>query len=282
MKTFVATSVALAMLLAGPSPALMSADEIEIIKSDKLVDIGTHSLRVVLSDVANSEYTIVLEAGGGVDSDSYKAVQDRLAESTGMRVISYDRSGWGKSELGPERFNAGNEVAALKKCLELMGYEDKLVLVGLSYGGFLIQVFAHQYPESVCGMVLIDPMNVFFVDEFGLDNLNAVTPYFENPVDDSQRAGNRMVDHFSESISLIRGKLLPAGIPAILLTAGVFPLEPELWRDCHRKLVAGSESHQMVIAEGNHHDIVQENPDLVIETITELIDQLEGARSAIP
>jgi pimeloyl-ACP methyl ester carboxylesterase len=274
MKTFVTTSVALAMFLAGPTAVLMSADEIEIIKSDKLIDIGTHSLRVVLSDVAKSEYTIVLEAGGGVGSDSFKAVQDRLAESTGMRVISYDRSGWGKSELGPEKFNAGDEAAALKKCLELMGYEDKLVVAGLSYGGFLIQVFAHQYPELVSGMVLIDPMNVFFVDEFGLENLNAVTPYFENPVDDSQRAGNRMVDHFSESIRLIRGKLLPAGIPAILLTAGIFPLEPELWRDCHRKLVAGSENHRMVIAEGNHHDIVQENPDLVIETITELIDQI--------
>ena len=274
IKSIVLAGIVLAILTAGPACASGGADDVEIIKSDKLVDIGTHSLRVIVSEVEGSEFTIVLEAGGGMDSDSYSEVQDRLARSTGMRVVSYDRSGFGKSELGPDKFDAGDEVAALKKCLELMGYEDNFVLAGLSYGGFLIQVFAHTYPELVSGMVLIDPMNVFFVDSFGLDNLNAVTPYFDDPATDSQKAGNRRVDHFPRSLELIRGKAVPAGIPAILITSGIFPIEPELWRDCHRKLVAGSEAHSMIVAEGNNHDIVRENPGLVVETIAGLIERI--------
>jgi len=269
------TVVILCVVFTFPASTMAIENDVEIIRSERSVNIGTHSLRVVISDVEGSEYTIVLEAGGGMNSDVYRGIQERIAESTGHRVISYDRSGFGKSELGPEKFNASDEMAALKKCLELLGYEGRFVLAGHSYGGFLIQVFAHQYPKLVSGLVLIDPMNVCFVDRFGLDNLNAVTPYFKNPSDDSQRAGNRMVDHFPESLSLIRGKALPAGIPAVLLTAGNFPMEPKIWRDCHKGLVSESDNHRMVIADGSSHDIVHDDPDLVVSTINELVGKIE-------
>lgn len=243
---------------------------------DKLVDIGTHKLRVVLSDVEASEYTIVLEAGGGKDSESYRAIQQKLADQTTTRVLSYDRSGFGRSELGPPQFDAGDETAALKKCLELQGFKDKLILVGLSYGGFLAQVFTHQYPELVSGLVLIDPMNVGFVDRYGLERLNAATPYFDEPTNDWQIAGNRMVDSFAESLKLVRGQELPDEIPVILLTSGIAPFDPDLWRSCHEELVAGSENHTMIVAEANQHDIVDENPDLVLKTVLELLDRVRS------
>jgi pimeloyl-ACP methyl ester carboxylesterase len=266
----VATSILLSSVLAcGPA----GEDPVEIQRSDKLVDIGTHKLRAILSDVATSEYTIVLEAGGGKDSESYKAIQDKLAKLTGTRVMSYDRSGFGQSQLGPAQLDAGDEAAALKKCLESLGIKDKLILVGLSYGGFLAQVFTHQHPDLVSGLVLIDPMNVVFVDSFGLGRLNSVTPYFNEPTEKWQIAGNRMVDAFAESLKLARGKDLPDGIPVILLTSGIAPFDPDIWRGCHEELVAGSENHTMVVAEGNHHDIVDENPDLVLKTIMDLLDR---------
>jgi len=152
-----------------------------------------------LSDV-KSEYTIILEAGGGKYSEAYQEIQDSLVQQTGTRVMSYDRSGFGRSELGPEEFKATDEIKALRKCLEEQGFKNKFILVGHSYGGFLIQIFAAHYPELVSGLVLIDPMNSKFVDRFGLDNLNKVTPYFEKPTQKHEKAGNRMVDCFEESI----------------------------------------------------------------------------------
>jgi hypothetical protein len=73
---------------------------------------------------------------------------------------------------------------------------------------------------GISGLVLIDPMNVKFVDRFGLDNLNAVTPYFPNPTENFEKAGNRMVDFSSESFAAMRGKELPKQIPVILITSG--------------------------------------------------------------
>jgi pimeloyl-ACP methyl ester carboxylesterase len=243
-----------------------------IVKSDKLVDIGTHKLRVVLSDIPG-KYTIVLEAGGGKNSESYQAIQDPLASLTGIRVMSYDRSGFGQSELGPEKFNAMDEVNALKKCLEIQGFIDSYILVGLSYGGFLIQLFTALYPELVSGLVLIDPMNVKFVDRFGLGNLNAVTPYFENPTQKYEKAGNRMVDFFPEALEAMRGVELPNQIPVILITSGNPPFS-DVWRKCHQEMVMNSGMHQLIIAEGNSHDIVEENPELVSKTIIELTNRI--------
>ena len=245
----------------------------KIVKTDQFVDIGTHKLRVVLSDVP-SDYTIILEAGGGNYSDAYQKIQDTLAQLTGMRVLSYDRSGFGQSELGPDDFNALDEVGALKKCLELQGLNNRFILVGHSYGGFLVQLFTLQYPDLVSGLVLIDPMNVKFVDRFGLDTLNAVTPYFDDPTTNFKIACNRMIDHFPEALEIMRGQELPQQIPVVLITSGNAPFSQDIWRQSHQEMVRGSEKHKLIIAEGNSHDIVKENPELVLNTIVELCKSL--------
>jgi hypothetical protein len=240
-----------------------------------MIDIVTHKLRVVLSDIA-SDYTIILEAGGGMHSGAYKEIQDSLVRLTGIRVMSYDRSGFGQSELGPDDFSAIDEVDALKKCLEIQGFKGNFVLVGHSYGGFLVQLFAARYPELVSGLVLIDPMNVKFVDRFGLDNLTAVTPYFENPKTDQEKAGNRMIDLFPVALDTMRNKELPSQMPVSLITAGNAPFSQVLWRACHEEMVMNSEKHKLIVAETNSHDIISENPELVLNTILELVTSIRS------
>jgi pimeloyl-ACP methyl ester carboxylesterase len=248
----------------------------ETVQTSKFVDVGTHKLHVVLTDRA-SEHTIVLEAGGGKYATAYQAIQDALAERTGMRVMSYDRSGFGQSELGPDDLDAIGQVDALKACLEAQGFRSKYVLVGHSYGGLLIQIFALRYPERVSGLVLIDPMNCKFVDRFGLDELSAVTPYFEEPTEDWQRAGNRMVDLFPQALHYLRGKELPPQIPALLITAGHAPFSETIWRACHEEMVMHSAIHQLMIAKGHHHDILDENPELVLDASVELVHRIRSA-----
>jgi pimeloyl-ACP methyl ester carboxylesterase len=248
---------------------------LNMVSTDQFVDVGTHKLHVVLTDTP-SEYTLVLESGGGKTSTAYQEIQDTLAERTGIRVMSYDRSGFGQSELGPDDFDAIDEVDALKKCLDAQGFNDKFILVGHSYGGFLIQLFTLRYPELVSGLVLIDPMNVRFMDRFGLDNLNAATPYFENPTENYEKAGNRMVDFAPIAIEALRGKELPPQKPVLLITAGNGPFSPGLWRKCHREMVMDSEKHQLLIAEENNHDILEENPELVLSAIIELVNRIRS------
>jgi pimeloyl-ACP methyl ester carboxylesterase len=263
------------MALASCTSETETPTPMSIAQLEKYIDIGTHMLHVIFSDI-HSEYTIVLEAGGGKDSKSYQEIQDDLATLTGIRVMSYDRSGLGQSELGPDHFNAINEVDTLKKCLEIQGFKDKFILVGFSYGGYLIQLFTFRYAELVSGLVLIDPMNICFVDRFGLENLNAQTPYFKNPKDINEKVLNRVVDFFPESFDAMRGEELPPQIPVTLITSGIPPFSKDIWRQCHEEMVMNSEKHQLIIAEGNHHDIVEENPELVVKTVIELINRIKS------
>ncbi|MBN1458889.1 MAG: alpha/beta fold hydrolase [Armatimonadetes bacterium] len=272
-RALVLMMVACCLCLSALSCQWAGSREHEIATSRTFVDVGTHKLYAVLSDAA-SEYTIILESGGGMYSSAYEAVQDTLARLTGVSVLSYDRSGFGQSELGPDDLDSVGEVDALRTCLEAQGIGGKLILVGHSYGGLLVQLFVQRYPELVSGLVLIDPMNIEFVDRFGLDNLNAVTPCFDNPTTNHERAGNRMVDGFSQTLDEMRGKRLPTEKPVVLLTAGCAPFSPDVWRSCHEEMVDGSGLHRMMVAEGNHHDIVNENPELVVSTIAQLVSEI--------
>ncbi len=244
------------------------------VRIEKYVGAGTHKVRMQVSDMP-SDYTIVLEAGGGRFSDVYEGIQDTLSKLTGYRVISYDRSGFGRSELGPADLTATGEVQVLRKCLESMNIKKKIILVGHSYGGFLIQLFAKEFPDLVEGLVLIDPMNVDFVNKFGLDSLNAYTPYFDNPLETWQIAGNRMVDNFQYALEKLRGYELPRNIPVLLITSGNAPFNSAVWRKCHEEMVMNSPFHRLIIAEGCGHDILTENPDLVLYSIIELTNTIK-------
>jgi hypothetical protein len=45
-------------------------------------------------------------------------------------------------------------------------------------------------------------------------------------------------------------------------------------------MVEHSAQHQLIVAEGSHHDIVEENPELVLRTIVRLVDQINSGRVA--
>jgi pimeloyl-ACP methyl ester carboxylesterase len=83
-------------------------------------------------------------------------VHQRIAEFT--EVISYDRPGLGWS--APRRSPASFEVILeeLHALLQQAGVASKRILVGHSFGGLLVSLYAVRYPENVAGLVLVDPV----------------------------------------------------------------------------------------------------------------------------
>jgi pimeloyl-ACP methyl ester carboxylesterase len=84
-------------------------------------------------------------------------VQPTIAENT--RVCSYDRAGYGWSEASPHPRTASHEVKELHKLLVDANIQGPYVLVGHSLGGMLARMYAHNYPDEVAGMVLVDSMH---------------------------------------------------------------------------------------------------------------------------
>lgn len=120
--------------------------------SGKMVDVGGHRLHIYC--VGEGHPTLVLESGAASMSALWGHVQPLAARHT--RVCSYDRAGLGWSEPGPGPRDAVSIARELHALLKNAGEAPPYILVGYSYGGMLIRVYADQYPEQVVGLVLLD------------------------------------------------------------------------------------------------------------------------------
>jgi len=98
--------------------------------------------------------TVILEAGLGEDHRDWEPVQSEIALRT--RVCSYDRLGIGFSQQAPKRATADQKADDLHALLAAANVDGPYVLVGHSYGGMLVRVYAAAYPHDVAGLVLLD------------------------------------------------------------------------------------------------------------------------------
>jgi pimeloyl-ACP methyl ester carboxylesterase len=122
----------------------------------KLVDVGGWRLHInCTGEGPASQPTVVLESGIGDFSVEWSLVQPGVAKFA--RVCSYDRAGDGWSELGPHPRTMHQIVYELHTLLNKAGVKPPLVLVGHSYGGWLVRLYASTYPADVAGMVLVEP-----------------------------------------------------------------------------------------------------------------------------
>jgi len=120
----------------------------------RLVDLGSHRLHLL--ELGQGSPTILLEAGLMSTVLSWSDLQRELSLS--FRVVSYDRAGLGWSDLGPMPRTADRIVDELHAMLERAAIPPPYVLVGHSFGGLTMPLFAARYPEEVAGMVLVDPV----------------------------------------------------------------------------------------------------------------------------
>ena len=107
-----------------------------------------------ISCVGQGNPTVILEAGLGDSSLIWTYVQPEIAKTN--LVCSYDRAGYGWSEAGSYPRTALNEVQELHTLLANANVTGPFVMVGHSLGGVNVRVYAHQYPDEVAGMVLVD------------------------------------------------------------------------------------------------------------------------------
>jgi proline iminopeptidase len=103
-----------------------------------------------------SETLVAVHGGPGNSLESIRADFEPLAK--GRRVIYYDQRGQGRSELLSDGTKLGYEqhVADLE-ALRVHFKLDRMTLIGNSWGGLLISLYAVAHPDRVERMVLDSP-----------------------------------------------------------------------------------------------------------------------------
>lgn len=121
----------------------------------QLVDAGGHLLHIHV--MGKGKPVVVFENGSGDFSFIWDLVQPTIAKTT--MTVSYDRAGYAWSEPGPFP-RTGRQIAyELHTALHNAGIKGPYILVGQSYGGFLVRYFARYYKKEVVGLVLVDALN---------------------------------------------------------------------------------------------------------------------------
>jgi len=116
--------------------------------------VGTNGILVHINCIGTGQPTILLEAGLGGNSLEWHPVQRQLSDSS--RVCSYDRPGYGWSEIASTPRNARTIARELKLLLDKSGETGPFLLVGHSFGGHVVRLYANEFGPYVAGIVLLD------------------------------------------------------------------------------------------------------------------------------
>jgi pimeloyl-ACP methyl ester carboxylesterase len=248
---------------------------------DSLLDVGDYQLHFRV--YPGSEPAVLLESGGGADASYWNYLAPTLARETGAAIITYDRAGYGKSDLPNTPYDIRQEVAALWRGLEQLGFTKSLILLGHSYGGMLILVEAYEHPEAVRGLVFLDAMNVEFIDAIGGVQALINHPLSQHPFDQLdkekltklQLAALRVEDGLPGTVKYMRTLSIPQHIPVRVITAGIpwwpKPEENLAWRESHELLAASVKDGKLLVAERSTHLVPDEQPEIIVDTVKELV-----------
>jgi pimeloyl-ACP methyl ester carboxylesterase len=256
-----------------PDPKPVSSDV-------RLVTVDNRRLLIACRGARTADPTVVLIAGGGFTNevwDSVKAPAARFA-----RVCSYDRAGVGRSDPDDHPQTAGEIVGDLQALLAQAGERKPYVLVGHSVGGIYARMFAARFPGEVAGLVLVDSAH-----EEQIWRLAAIAPALVDAEFGSAWRDPRArrdlgflpdgePSRWRTSAPLIvleQGRGLPE-VPELGLTRELVPKISEAWHRMQEDLASRSPAGERRTAARSGHFIQKDEPDVVVQAIRDVLDDL--------
>jgi pimeloyl-ACP methyl ester carboxylesterase len=117
------------------------------------LDVGGHRVHVVCR--GSGSPVVVFESGIAASSLSWSLVLPAIAKFT--RACAYDRAGlaWSDASSCPRSFT--RIVDEFEVVVAHAAAHHRTVLVGHSFGCFVVRAYASRHPELVAGVVLVDP-----------------------------------------------------------------------------------------------------------------------------
>jgi pimeloyl-ACP methyl ester carboxylesterase len=253
---------------------------------ERFVDIGGR--RLAATRTGTGTPTVVLETGLGAESGEWQEVQQEI--STFAQVLSYDRAGRGASDTAPKPRTAADMLADLRTLLIIEDIKGPYVLVGHSFGGLLMRLFAHQHPVDVQALILVDSMHEDQFDIFGplLPAPTSTEPRELTGMRNLWTGGWRSPDSTTEGIdfptTLRDGRAIRSlgRVPLTVLTAGTFAnskLIPEQgraalqerWETLQKTFLTLSTNARQSFVRDSGHFMQRDNPRAIIEAIRAVI-----------
>jgi pimeloyl-ACP methyl ester carboxylesterase len=289
---------ALVLAIAVPAIARVTGGD-PYTRPQQLVDIGGRRLNLYC--IGHGSPLVVLEAGLALPTSVWHLVQPRVARTT--RVCAYDRAGVGFSAAAEPPRDGNSQVSDLHALLRNAGLPPPYVLVGHSFGGFYVRLYADRYPSEVAGLVLVDPtpdLPPFRTVSGAIDNFFEALLHELKQCNGTTKAACR--DQVSELQAVLDG-ITPkevqerqrsyGSMPLIVLTAADTMNIPQLaatpaqraalwrlWNGMHDQMAAYSSVGVNFLIANSGHNISIDQPGAVISAIDEVVEQARAQAEA--
>jgi pimeloyl-ACP methyl ester carboxylesterase len=241
-----------------------------------MIDVGGYRLHVnCAGDPGQGSPTVVMDAGGFDSSETWNKVEPEIAKFA--RVCVYDRAGLGKSERRPNPSYPSQEVVKDLHILLVNAHiAPPFVLVGHSFGGMNVRLYASQHPREVVGMVLVDSVHEDEMNRW----VAMMPPEIKQQMPDSDKA---VLARLAVSEAQVRAAHWHSDIPLVVLTHGVVSPDDygipsmiakgeELRLEMQGALASLSSRSKHIIAERSGHYIQRDQPKLVIDSIRQIVE----------
>jgi len=232
---------------------------------------------------------ILFEAGGGDDGTAWTNITKPVSDITGATLITYDRVGFGRSELNSkeqaiDKHGIENGIDELEAALNQLGYNGNIMLVAHSYGALYATLYAARHPTLVKAAVFIDGSSACWFTDDWIKSFVNVQQSENRPA--AERSGSYYQSaNLPKTVEIMRKTTFPQTIPVIDLVSENPPFSnPEdisRWKDCHRQFANAAPNREGIIAYGSGHYIFRDNPPLVVDVIIKAyIGMLDGQEAA--
>src|ERR1044071_489675 len=123
-------------------------------------DVGGHSLYIECRGTSGP--VMVLETGSGSPGATWLDSPFITLLDAHHRRCIFDRANVGRSDAAKGARTSATAATELHRLLEAAGLPGPYVLVGRSFGGYNVRLFASMYPESVSALVLVETLTPEF------------------------------------------------------------------------------------------------------------------------
>ncbi len=261
---------------------------------DEFMDVGGYKLQY--RKYGKGDPTIVFLNGGSAKMNYWNTITPEISQS--FSVLTYERAGHDKSEMGRRPRHGLNIALELKVLLEKLNVPEPYIVVAHSAGCMYARIFVAEYPEAVAGMILLDPGDKDFLDAFGEKYLkDSLKSQWNNYWDETWNSLGQRSNASGEEIrmkDITINQMLERKFPADLIlyiVSGMDVNRPSYYiedygeevvnlfyeyaGEYHKSLLNGLKYGKHIPLYDARHVIHHDRPDVVISLIRDIVSTLE-------
>jgi pimeloyl-ACP methyl ester carboxylesterase len=227
---------------------------------------------VEVVEAGEGDATVVFESGLGDDWRHWDKVANDVADYA--RVFAYSRPGYGKSDPTTAPRDPGTIVEELRELLLSEGYAPPYVLVGHSFGGTYMELFAKSHPDEVEAAVLIEPRPTGFLDACeaeGLDMCGITSEQLARQPDVLVAEYEAFPEGAAEMEDAGTFGESPVRVLTGTRTPGTSDERQVLWMSMQGAIAGEAADGQQIVFDGGRHYLQVQEPHGVTDVILGLL-----------